>query len=1334
MKWPRVPWGKLGKSFLLGFLLVLLFFSVGLWYLTTNSFQQMARGRLIAEMERATGGRVEIQSFHTVPLRLQVEISGLTIHGKEAAGEQPYAHVDRMSAVVSLPSALGAKLGFHSLILQHPIIHIIFYPDGSTNQPTPARQSSSSDLERLFSLSARHLEIRQGELLWQDQRIPLDFSSNDVSADMNYSFLHLRYLGSVAIGNAETQFDDWRTVAWAARSDFSLDRNGLQIQSLNATAGNSRLDARDLHFNFPSLTAQGRYDLNLDLGQIASITRNPEIKAGTLQLVGTGQWSQKTFASVGSFRVTSLGFSEKAFSGRDLSAEGQFSIDPQAISLAKVQGQFLNGIYAGEAELVNWQAPPKSPRGREQQGTIRLKTKNLALSELLAGLGTGFRPENKLKFAGNVSGTVDVRWTQSIGYAQAKVSADVAAPARKQSGEIPMTGSANAAYDFRSGNLQIDQFSASTYATQIRASGSLSNVVKLSFSSTDLNEWRPVISQLFPEGMPVVVNGRAAFNGTASGKSSALKLAGNLQLQNFDVAVRSSSKAPTTPVHWDALNAEVQASPSGVAFHNAVLRREEEKVILNGSVGLSAWNVASTSPLHLHIDMLDANADEIANIAGYDHEISGKLSGQFQISGTPQNPQGQASFSLVNARIRGQVFDSVDASVALSGTQVTIKDLRLARGEARIEGGGTYDLASKSFQLNGHGTNFDFAEVVPVENSQIKISGKLDFAAKASGTVAQPEVAADLRLRNLVLNDQPEGDFSLNAVSRGADVTVTGRSEFRDAELQINGNVHLRNQWPTHIDFHFSHLNADPFIESYLHNKTVQHSTIAGDLTLDGPLRSSQQLNLVGNLSDLYAEAGKTSFRNDGPIRFTLSDREFKVDNFRVLGENTDFTGGGRMQLAGERAVDFQGKGKVDLKLIETYDPDITSSGNIVGEGRITGTLDAPLVKGTLQIENGAISDINVPSALSEINGALLFTQNQVTIESLNAHVGGGTVGFTGRAELSGKRLNFDLKANADAVRLRYPPGVSSTANAQLTWSGSSAGSTLAGDITITKLAFTPGFDFGAYLERTAQVSSLPQTDPVLNRIRMDLHVVTNPELQMQTSVIRLQGAADLRVRGSAAKPILLGRADVFEGQAYFNGTKYRLERGGVTFSNPAVTTPFLDLEAVTRVRDYDITLSLSGDVSKPNGLKVNYRSDPPLPSADIIALLAFGQTTEESAQLQQSSQSAFSQQASSAMLAAALNATLNNRAQHLFGNSRIKIDPQGLESETSTVTQSGPAVTIEQQVKDNLTLSYTTDVSQTSQQVIRAEYNVSKNVSIVAIRDQNGVVSFDVKIRRRRR
>jgi translocation and assembly module TamB len=60
--------------------------------------------------------------------------------------------------------------------------------------------------------------------------------------------------------------------------------------------------------------------------------------------------------------------------------------------------------------------------------------------------------------------------------------------------------------------------------------------------------------------------------------------------------------------------------------------------------------------------------------------------------------------------------------------------------------------------------------------------------------------------------------------------------------------------------------------------------------------------------------------------------------------------------------------------------------------------------------------------------------------------------------------------------------------------------------------------------------------------------------------------------------------------------------------------------------------------------------------------------------------------------------------------------------------------VTIEQQVASNLTVTYSTNVSVASQQIIQMEYNVSRNVSVVALRDQNGVVSFDIKIRQRKR
>jgi translocation and assembly module TamB len=1329
----RLSWSNVLKTLLMCGLLLLLGFSALLWYITTDSFQQMARNRVVAGLERATGGKVELGSFHAVPLLRQVEVRDLTIHGKEAAGAQPYAHVDSMIAVINLPSALGAKLAFRSLVLQHPVIHIIFYPDGSTNEPTPS-QTSNAALERLFAISARKLEVRKGELFWQDQRIPLDFTSNDVDANLNYSFLHQRYSGDLAVGRAETRFDGFRPVAWTVRSAFTFDRSGLQVQSLNATAGRSQVHARGVHLDFRKFAAKGNYDLTLDLAEVAAITRQPQVKAGMLHLSGSGSWSPKDFVSTGDFDALAIAWQNKTFSGRDLSARGKFTVDPRQLSITKTEGQFLRGTFTADADIVNWQVPAVAAKNEQHRGVIVIKAKNLSLAEILGGLGSSFRSVSGLKFAGNVNALTEVQWKRSIEDADARIVADVTPPNKVPNGRIPLTASTHAIYDFRSGNVQLSELSAVTPSTQVHASGALTSSVKLSFSTNDLREWQPVISHLFPAGIPLVVHGRAAFNGSAAGSSSDLRIAGSLQLRDFDTIVRPKLSQPERQVHWDSLGADVQASPTNLSLRNTILRREDATVRLNGTAGLADWDIVPESPLRMRLDVQNANADELSNFIGYDHDFSGKLSAGLQLSGTRQSPEGQGTITLLNGSIRGETFDSANATLALNGNQLTIKSLNFVRGPARIAGNGDYNLNSRSFELKVHGTDFDLASFPLPHRTQVGIAGKVDFSAQAHGTTAAPEVSADLHLRNLALNGHLEGDFLLNAVSRGPDVHVTGHSDFKDASLEIDGNVHARDHWPASLNFHFSHLDVDPFLENLLRKNVVRHSTIAGDLQLHGPLRDPEQLGLTGNLSDLYAEAGKTEFRNDGPIRFALSARSFKLDTFHLIGENTDFSGAGSLQLTGDRAVDFQAHGKVDLKLLQSYDPDITSSGAITGEGLVTGSLDAPLVRGSLQVQGGAISDINLPSALSDINGTLRFNQNQVTIENLNARVGGGTVGFTGRADIAGKLSTFDLHATADSVRLRYPPGVSSTANADLSWSGSASGSTLSGDITVNKLGFTPGFDFAAYLERTAQVSALPQTDPVLNKIRLDIHLATTPELQMQTSVIRLQGSADMRLRGSAAKPILLGRADVFEGEAYFNGTKYRLERGGVSFTNPAVTTPFLDLEAVTRIRDYDVTLSLTGDISKPNGLKVNYRSDPPLPTADIIALLAFGQTTEESAQLQQTNQSAFNQQASSAMLAAALNATLNNRAQRLFGNSRIKIDPQGLSSETSTITQSGPALTIEQQVKDNITLSYTTDVSQTSQQVIRAEYNLSKNVSIVAIRDQNGVVSFDVKIRRRKR
>ena len=208
----------------------------------------------------------------------------------------------------------------------------------------------------------------------------------------------------------------------------------------------------------------------------------------------------------------------------------------------------------------------------------------------------------------------------------------------------------------------------------------------------------------------------------------------------------------------------------------------------------------------------------------------------------------------------------------------------------------------------------------------------------------------------------------------------------------------------------------------------------------------------------------------------------------------------------------------------------------------------------------------------------------------------------------------------------------------------------------------------------------------------------------------------------------------MLEGDISFNGTKYRIDRGEIAFSNPAKTEAIVDIQASTRVRDYDITVTLNGEVSKANGLRASWRSEPPLPEADVIALLALGRTREESASATQGSGSSLGLggEASNLLINEALNSAVSSRVQRLFGVSRIKVDPQGLASVTNVVR--GPQVTIEQQVASNLTLTYSTNVSVASQQIIQVEYNVTRNVSVVALRDQNGVVSFDIRVRQRKR
>ena len=160
--------------------------------------------------------------------------------------------------------------------------------------------------------------------------------------------------------------------------------------------------------------------------------------------------------------------------------------------------------------------------------------------------------------------------------------------------------------------------------------------------------------------------------------------------------------------------------------------------------------------------------------------------------------------------------------------------------------------------------------------------------------------------------------------------------------------------------------------------------------------------------------------------------------------------------------------------------------------------------------------------------------------------------------------------------------------------------------------------------------------------------------VQLQTPNLRLVGDIDLRLQGTVANPVQVGSIHFLSGESVFRGNRYTLVRGDMNMTNPFRTQAYLDMEAQTRVQSYDLTLDISGPFDR---LKFSYRSDPPLANTDILSLLALGYVKQEQA-FSTAGGNPTASVGASAILSEALSSQTTSRIQHLFGVSRIKIDP----------------------------------------------------------------------------
>jgi translocation and assembly module TamB len=283
---------------------------------------------------------------------------------------------------------------------------------------------------------------------------------------------------------------------------------------------------------------------------------------------------------------------------------------------------------------------------------------------------------------------------------------------------------------------------------------------------------------------------------------------------------------------------------------------------------------------------------------------------------------------------------------------------------------------------------------------------------------------------------------------------------------------------------------------------------------------------------------------------------------------------------------------------------------------------------------------------------------------------------------------------------------------------GSPSNSTLSGRVLVNSLSFSQEFDLANFAGYFSEDSSGAPPSAVESGMKLAVAVQSSQDLNLASSKLSIGGSANLNLTGTLGSPVVLGRIALNGGEVFFLGKRFEVQSGTIAFANPVRTEPVLRLFVTTTIEQYNVTLNLNGPADR---LKTNYTSEPALPPADIIHLLAFGNTTAEAASAPAPSASLGAE----SVLAQGVSGQLSGKVENLTGISQLSVDPLA----TNAQGNPGATIAIQQRVTGSLLFTFSTDVTETQEQTVELQYDVNKRVSVTILRDQNGGYGIDLRV-----
>lgn len=1296
--------------------------------LSTGGSDNDIRRIIVEQIQKSTSARAELRAFHFNPWRLQVTLTDLTVHGHEPAGTPPFFHADRLVIGLRIDSVLRRKFSVGDVELSHPVLHVRVEPDGSINVPIARRLPQAKPLrERIFEVVVRRLRLEDGELLFNDVRVPLVAEGGRFEFSVDYAELDTKpmYLG---------QFR-WQQMELVARrylpfnSDlsvrFALEPNAFSITQLLWQSPHTNIDAQLSNTNLTQANWAFRYRGHFDFEDLRTILRKPNSPSGHVDFSGDGHFANGKLAVTGKYAAADIDMPYDWFHSSGISSRGNYRADRVALDVPDFSAQALGGAIDGQVHLDF----------RGLRFRVNAHAHDMDLATLLAAVDNNNLPIVPLHWGGIADVQAVTTWTADFKNLDSR-GISLWVPRRQlPPSQIPITASLDYHYTMAGREVVLNTSHIDTPSSTVHFSGTLAaqtSKLDATFDSQDLLPWNDFINRIRgKDAEPKVIAGRAHWQGHITGPLAGPTFSGHV----------TGTNARYDKLYWDEIDGDMAYSPEGFSFTRANVRRDRSSALLEVSLMLSNWNFRPENSWELDATLVRTDTDGLQALLGYSYPAHGLLSGTFHGRGTHADPELTGLFDVVDPQAWGWRFDRARGEITLRHGEVRIAnaELRLLPpavstanppAPGLLTGNFSYHTSDGQAVFDLTGAGLPLEGVARIQTPQLPVGGNISFHLSGQGPLFAPKLDGSLRLIDLKLRNEVIGSFDAKVQSDGSKLALQVDSAIPTGELHGNLGVSLAGAYPLSGQVNVSQIDLDPLIVSALHlSGLTGHSQIVGRFDISGALLQPDMISVDANLTQVSLDYEYIKLQNQGPVRLQYGNNEVQVSQANLRGVDTDFQIGGFVKFAADRAMDMRVAGAVNLRLFSEFVPNLDVRGPADVDGMIAGSLSSPRITGRVRVHDAAMRYGDFPAGLSQLTGDFIFDTSRITFNNVTSETGGGRLLLSGTLNYGNRPVSYDLTMRTEQVRVRYPTGMSWLAGGELRLLGTAQAATLSGHVTVDRLLMSEGFDITSLIASSTDTTGGPRaTSPFLRNLQFDLQADTTPGAVLEWSSGRFQTEANVRVRGTWDHPVLLGNVHLLAGEMSMRGNQYRLTRGDINFANPFRADPVLNVEVSTTIQQYEVTVDFTGPASH---LTMSYRSDPPLPSSDIVTLLALGQPGGESTLRGGAAAVQSPQLGATTLLSEAISSQLGGRVQRLFGVRHFSVDPDYIAA-TSATQNPGARVTIAEQFSRNLVITYSTDVTSTQQQVIQIEYTVRPDISVVALRDENGTFGIDV-VRRQR-